>query len=576
MLTAPLLTSAPEPSITKVTEPTPTQATFDSTPLSWSSSASLVSDGDSVDNTSTLNDASPFDEPWSSLSSSVISLDRVSHNDPDSPYCLPADSHEKLRLDKQHNFIRDHICDGRLVLDDRLTLKEGALVLDLGTGSGAWASDLAGRVPAGVKIEAYDISDRLFPQNTANVTFETGNVLDLPSRLQSRVTLAHQRLLIYALRHNEWSNAIRSIKNTLIPGEGVVQLTEVLTPSDNPGDAQEKFHSMLCSLGQKRQLLLNCGEQLPTILDQAGLVDISKKAVKVRLGSAGGIEGLKAAACRIGAFQGMRDSVLLDGGYGVVKSQEEFDKLLDNVMAEWETNECYAIYYIITARRPSLGFTAPPLLLNIPQIFDFHAKHNGHLPFYRYAEEDVVRHITYSRLAAGIQQAAKLALTVAGESDSPIAVLAVADSITFITTMLGFFRAGVKAFLISPRNSAAATSHLLQKTGSQNILVSSDEGMQQLAEAAISQENLAVSIKPLPTYEQLFKPTEEASVPLLRYDPDSVALILHSSGSTNFPKPIPLTHRNLVEWGRGAHGERNFEGEVLGGHSLAFFHAMGV
>lgn len=101
--------------------------------------------------------------------------------------------------------------------------------------------------------------------------------------------------------------------------------------------------------------------------------------------------------------------------------------------------------------------------------------------------------------------------------------------------------------------------------------------MQQLAKAAINQDKLAMSIKPMPTYEQLFKAPEEASVPLLEsYDLDSVALILHSSGSTNFPKPISLTHRNLIEWGRGAHGERNFEGEILGGHSLAFFHAMGV
>ena len=101
--------------------------------------------------------------------------------------------------------------------------------------------------------------------------------------------------------------------------------------------------------------------------------------------------------------------------------------------------------------------------------------------------------------------------------------------------------------------------------------------MQQLAKAAIGHDKLAVSIKPMPTYEQLFKSPEEVSIPLLdSYNLDSVALILHSSGSTNFPNLIPLTHRNLGEWGRGAYGERKFEGEVLGGHSLAVFHAMGV
>lgn len=569
MLAAPILTSASETFNEVAQALTPTQTAFTIASLSLFSSTPLYTSKDVFEaSSSSPNAGFTFDHHWTS---------RESHNYPNSPYCLPADGHEKLRLDKQHNFIRDHICGGCLILDDTLTLKEGAIVLDLGTGSGAWASDMAGYVPAGVKIQGFDISNRLFPPNSHNLTFATGNVLDLPAHLQSRVSLAHQRLLIYALRRQEWSHAITSIKNTLIPGEGVIQLTEVLTPTDNPGAAQEKFQVMLSSIGRKRQLLLDCGEHLPALLDQAGFMHIAKKAIKVRLGSAGGVKGLKAAACRIGAFRGMRDSVLLDGGYGIVSSPEEFDELLDGVMAEWETNECYATYYNITARRPASSFTAPPWSLSMPEIFDFHTKNNGHLPFYRYAHDNALHNISYSTLAAAIQRAAKLVLAAAGEGDSPVAVLAVADAITFITTMLGFFRAGIKAFFISPRNSTAATSHLLQKAGSQCLLVSSDEGMQQLAKAAINQDKLAISIKPMPTYEQLFKAPEEASVPLLEsYDLDSVALILHSSGSTNFPKPISLTHRNLIEWGRGAHGERNFEGEILGGHSLAFFHAMGV
>lgn len=101
--------------------------------------------------------------------------------------------------------------------------------------------------------------------------------------------------------------------------------------------------------------------------------------------------------------------------------------------------------------------------------------------------------------------------------------------------------------------------------------------MQQLAENAIAQNQLNVTIRSMPTHDQLFNAPNHIVFPLLKtYDLESVALILHSSGSTNFPKPISLTHRNLIEWGRGSYGERNFEGEVLGGHSLAFFHAMGV
>lgn len=32
------------------------------------------------------------------------------------------------------------------------------------------------------------------------------------------------------------------------------------------------------------------------------------------------------------------------------------------------------------------------------------------------------------------------------------------------------------------------------------------------------------------------------------YDPDELALILHSSGSTGLPKPIPKTHKIVLQW----------------------------
>lgn len=205
-----------------------------------------LEDTSSDDGSNVFEGTSSDDGSNDSLASSVIaSPQRESHSEPNSPYCLPADGPEKLRLNLQHDFIRDHVCDGRLVLDDKLTLKDGDIVLDLGTGSGAWATDMAQHVPCGIRIQGFDISSRLFPPDSANVIFTTGNVLDLPAELESRVILAHQRLLIYAFRSHEWSTALASIKAALIPGEGALQLTEVFTPAGNPGPAQEKFHLLL-------------------------------------------------------------------------------------------------------------------------------------------------------------------------------------------------------------------------------------------------------------------------------------------------------------------------------------------
>lgn len=122
----------------------------------------------------------------------------------------------------------------------------------------------------------------------------------------------------------------------------------------------------------------------------------------------------------------------------------------------------------------------------------------------------------------------------------------------------GIWLTGATPFLISTRNSPAAVAHLMSTTNVSAVFVSPDAQMQSLAAAALRKlvqpeggmgskihkfstpkhddlfNSLAVTLKPL----QL--PT---SVTL-----DSPALILHSSGSTAFPKPITITHSVLREW----------------------------
>ncbi|KAG8993215.1 hypothetical protein FRB93_002052 [Tulasnella sp. JGI-2019a] len=56
-----------------------------------------------------------------------------------------------------------------------------------------------------------------------------------------------------------------------------------------------------------------------------------------------------------------------------------------------------------------------------------------------------------------------------------------------------------------------------------------------------------------------------------------VALILHSSGSTGFPKPIYIMHSSCIDWMRIPwYGEHDICGLILGVPSLPLFHAMGV
>lgn len=137
---------------------------------------------------------------------------------------------------------------------------------------------------------------------------------------------------------------------------------------------------------------------------------------------------------------------------------------------------------------------------------------------------------------------------------------------TYITTLMGILRAGFTGFPISSRNSPAALAHLLAKTNVKALFVSPDDPTQNLVHAgletlqATSQQGAASGVyKPyvasIPMHGELY-PADEIEpfvyLPDMKdVNIDAKAVILHSSGSTAFPKPIPYTHRNLLENARG-------------------------
>ncbi|GJJ12703.1 putative NRPS-like protein biosynthetic cluster [Clathrus columnatus] len=114
---------------------------------------------------------------------------------------------------------------------------------------------------------------------------------------------------------------------------------------------------------------------------------------------------------------------------------------------------------------------------------------------------------------------------------------------------------------ISPRNSAAGVAHLLKIKQVKHVWVS--EGpMQLLFDGALKHlepEEIPARFV-YPTYEQLFlqshaTTSEENQDNILSPVPlDLPAIILHSSGSTAFPKPITISHQMLMEWGIPANG----------------------
>ncbi|THH19547.1 hypothetical protein EW146_g1644 [Bondarzewia mesenterica] len=247
----------------------------------------------------------------------------------------------------------------------------------------------------------------------------------------------------------------------------------------------------------------------------------------------------------------------------------------------------------------SATFRAPPLhdrSLTLPDLYDWQYEHSPDHPLFLF--EDQPRQLKTIDWRPAVRAMHRAAHFVASKVPSEVAraaidgrpivvgTLATTDTITYVTTEIGIIRAGFAVFPISPRNSPEAVAHLLRKTGTKLLLVSGEPVLQSLAAAVQEilnqdEERLDVIVSGMPLFEDIY-PDEIFNgnfelYPTVRYDLNAPALIIHSSGSTSFPKPIPWFHKNLVTlcyipW----YGEMDLCGLVMSCHAMPVFHGMGL
>ncbi len=97
---------------------------------------------------------------------------------------------------------------------------------------------------------------------------------------------------------------------------------------------------------------------------------------------------------------------------------------------------------------------------------------------------------------------------------------------------------GLTPFPLSTRNSAAAVAHLVRSTDIHQLLVSSDAGMQRLAQEAkeeLEKDGFHVELLLMPEFGQLYNEDAVlAGVPMGTLSGDNQALIIHSSGTSTY------------------------------------------
>ncbi|KAI8091211.1 uncharacterized protein B0P05DRAFT_484698 [Gilbertella persicaria] len=124
-------------------------------------------------------------------------------------------------------------------------------------------------------------------------------------------------------------------------------------------------------------------------------------------------------------------------------------------------------------------------------------------------------------------------------------------TISYLIVMMALLKLRRTMMAISPRNSEAAIVNLLEKTQSKFIIADSKYG--DITQKAIDQIGgiELVVIQPLDIEDLLDEPLNPDHEHLLsiEFSDDDInkdALIIHSSGTTSFPKPIYLSNRYLI------------------------------
>ena len=135
-----------------------------------------------------------------------------------------------------------------------------------------------------------------------------------------------------------------------------------------------------------------------------------------------------------------------------------------------------------------------------------------------------------------------------------------------------------------------AIKHLIKNSNCNHLIFSSNS--KQLKELAITAEkelrdnDHPLTLMEMLTYNEIFNDDDDNndytsiinSLPQLskeRRDLNSSALIIHSSGSTSFPKVIVQTNKNLIQWSRiPFYGSSDVCDKTLFVGALPTFHAV--
>jgi ubiquinone/menaquinone biosynthesis C-methylase UbiE len=266
------------------------------------------------------------------------------------PYVLPRDLEELNRLDFQHYMLRFAL-QGLYAVP----LTNPTSILDVGTGTGRWALDMAQLFPRanviGLDVNPPPADDRAaagMDERPPNYAFAPGNALEGLPFADSSFDYVHMRLLFTAIPSDRWPQVIRELARVTRPS-GWVESVEMSNIFDG-GPNVDQFVQWVNQMSARRGVSFTDTLRVPEYMRMAGLTNIAASTVRIPTGMHGGRLGNMMAADFLGAVRGYGGLLVSSG----LTTQAEYDKAFAAARRDLDSrrNRCFSPFHIAIGQRP--------------------------------------------------------------------------------------------------------------------------------------------------------------------------------------------------------------------------------
>ncbi len=266
----------------------------------------------------------------------------------DAPYVLPSDDQEVNRLDFQHYMLR-YALRGNYAAP----LSRPASILDVGSGTGRWAMEMAAYFPdanvIGVDLVNQEVAASLghgLDQRPDNYVFVQGNVLNGLPFADNSFDFVHMRLLLFAIPPDKWPLVARELVRVTRPG-GWVESIET-GPQRNGGPAMDTLVQWITEGSRRRGIDPLLGPRVAGFFAEAGLVNMAASEVDVPVGRNGGRLGTMAEVDVFGVVGGVKPMMVAQG----LATEQSYDALMAQARADLDRTQCTLPFYVAYGQKP--------------------------------------------------------------------------------------------------------------------------------------------------------------------------------------------------------------------------------